>query len=164
MAIVKKMIPIVSTARSIYKTEALSYIRVTVNYSESLKSNYVEVESMGVDSEFLDSWQFVKITPSEVESAIKIVQMINFKGERVSYLSNGIELYVRRSPRIRQVEESIYALRCADFYSELHQEESCSYSVILKDTQKAQKELKAFLKKYDNVSCYYEYGIYSLYM
>ena len=162
--IVTKMLSIVSDARWVYTKEAVSYIRVTVDYSNSLKSNYVEVESQGIDSEFLDSWSLVKIAPSEVESAIKIIRMINFGNEMVHYLDNGVELYPRMSPKVRQIEESIDALRRADFYSELHQEETCVYSCILKNTKKAQKELREFLGKYKNVECHYEDGIYELYM
>ena len=162
--IVSKMIRIVETARSIWKKEPLQYIRVTVHQDYHQKQWYAEVEGMSIDSEFLDSWELVDLTPKEVEPAIKIIQRINFKGERVSYLDNGIELYVKSSPRVEKIKESIRALSRAEFYSELHQEDGCVYSFILKKTQKAQKELKRFLKSYPNVSCYLEDGIYELYM
>lgn len=160
--IVGKMIRIVETARNIYKKEPLSYIRVTA--SQDHKKWYAEVEAMSIDKEFIDCWDIVSLTPSEVEPAIKIIKMINFGNERVHYLDNGVELDVRSSPRVEKIEESISALKNANFYKELHQEDGCVYSCILKDTKKAKKELKQFLNDYPNVECHYEYGIYGLYM
>lgn len=163
--VVSKMIRIVEVARDIWKKEPLQYIRVTVHQDHHQKQWYAEVEGMGIDSEFLDCWELVDLAPSEVEPAIKIIQRINFKGERVSYLDNGVELWVKSSPRVEKIRESISALRRADFYSEMHQEdECCSYSFILKNTEKAKNELRKFLKTYQNVSCYFEDGIYKLYM
>ena len=162
--IVGKMIRIVETARNIYKKEPLSYIRVTASQDHHGEKWYAEVEAMSIDKEFLDCWDIVRLTPSEVEPAIKIIKMINFGNERVHYLDNGVELYVRSSPRVEKIEESIRALKNANFYKELHQEDGCVYSCILKDTEKAKKELKQFLNAYPNVECHYEYGIYELYM
>ena len=162
--IVGKMIRIVETARNIYKKEPLSYIRVTASQDNHGEKWYAEVEAMSIDKEFLDCWDIVRLTPSEVEPAIKIIKMINFGNERVHYLDNGVELYVRSSPRVEKIEESIRALKNANFYKELHQEDGCVYSCILKDTKKAKKELKQFLNVYSNVECHYEYGIYGLYM
>lgn len=160
--IVGKMIRIVEVARSIYKDEPLQYIRVSVNQDHG--KWYVEVEAMSINKEFLDCWEIVQLKPSEVEPAIKIIKRINFGNERVDYLDNGVELYVRSSPRVEKIAESIRALNNANFYKELHQEEGCVYSCILKDTQKAKKELKQFLNAYPHVECHYEYGIYKLYM
>lgn len=160
--IVTKMINIVDTARSIWKKEPLQYISVTVTQSHN--TWYCEVEGMGIDSEFTDCWAIEKLTQNEVEPAIRIIKRINFGNERVEYLDNGIEFWVRSSLRVEKIQDSIRALRRADFYSELHQESSCVYSCILKDTQKAQMELKQFLNTYSNVECHYEYGIYELYM
>ena len=162
--IVSKMIRIVEVARYIYKKEALSYIRVTVSPDHHGKKIYAEVEGMYIDREHMDCWEIVQLKPSEVEPAIQIIKMINFGNERVHYLEDGVEVYVRSSPRVEQIEDSIRALNKASFYKELHQEEGCVYSCILKDTKKAQKELKKFLKDFPNVRCYYEYGIHSLYM
>lgn len=162
--IVGKMIRIVEVARSIYKEEPLRYIRVSVHKDCHGKEWYAELESMSIDKEFLDCWELVSLTPNEVEPAIKIIKRINFGNERVTYLDNGVELYVRSSPRVEKIEESIRALRNADFYKELHQEDGCVYSCILKDTEKAKRELRQFLNSYSNVECHYEYGIYELYM
>ena len=62
------------------------------------------------------------------------------------------------------IEESIFALRSADFYSELHQEEGCVYSCILKEDSSAINDLNEFLVNYRNVECHLEDGIYMLYM
>ncbi len=156
--IVGKMISIVENARYVYNKEAVDYISVIC------KNGYVQVESRGIDSDFCDSWDLVKIAPREVEQAIKIIHMINFGDDIVHYLDDGVEVYPKRSPRIIAIEESIDALRRANFYKELHQEESCVYSCIVKKNRGAVKELKQFLTKYPNVECHYDYGIHKLYM
>ena len=161
--IVAKMLKIADTAKNIWKKEALQFMRITAHKGTNDKW-YAEVEAMSIDSEFFDSWELVSLTPIEVESAVRLIRRINFKGENVQYIDGGVEFWVKSSPKVEKIKESIRALYNEEFYSELHQENGCVYSFIIKKTKKAQKELKRYLKSYPNVSCYFEDGIYELYM
>lgn len=154
LGIVEAMIYIAGTAKNIYKQELLKEIRICI------QGLYVEVESLGLDTDFYDSWEMIKCdNPVELDIARELIHRIKFGSERVLHYSDEVIVYIQDNPHIRRVEEAIDVLKSADFYSEMHQEDE-GYSFILKDKNGMRKYFDEFG---DVASCYLEDGIYEVY-
>lgn len=162
MIMIEKMIRIADTAKNIYKNEPLSYICIGV--VESHGKYYVEVEATPICNEHLECWEIIQIDKFEVDTAVKLIHRIKFNSENVIYNDNGIEFYVKDSPKLRAIESAINDLKDSSFYKELHHEDGCSYSCILKNTKNAIKDLERYVNTHSNVSCYFDEGIYHIYM
>jgi hypothetical protein len=153
-SIVEAMAKLVGSAKDIYRTEPIRYLRIEIQESNSRNSHsQVVIYTEAIDGGYgWDEWNsFWTETLEESEIAKKLLQRIQFKNENVHYTNNYLEFTVKYSPKIKAIEDAIHDLRKGGFYDELHREDE-GYTVITKDV----RGLRKFQEKHNKVVSIYK--------